>query len=105
MEWTPSRRRPPWRAWLGTVVVLVVFGLVTVAWIRDVPDASVELRADMFLLLVLMVAVLGYTLEGAAPSRSPESRQGSTGTSNRVLLVVMRTRRSRRVRPGGRTAR
>ena len=64
MELTPSRRRPPWRAWLGTVVVLVVFGLVTLAWIRDVPDSSVELRADMFLLLVLMVAVLGYTLEG-----------------------------------------
>ena len=64
MELTPSRRRPPWRAWPGTVVVLVVFGLVTLAWILDVPDASVELRADMFLLLVLMVAVLGYTLEG-----------------------------------------
>ena len=64
MQRAPARWRPPWRAWLGTVVVLVVFGMVTVAWIQDVPDASVELRADMFLLLVLMVAVLGYTLEG-----------------------------------------
>jgi hypothetical protein len=49
------------------VAVLGLFALVAAAWIRDVPDVPLEERADVFLLLGLLVAVLGFTAERGLP--------------------------------------
>jgi|KBSSwiStaDraftv2_1062776.scaffolds.fasta_scaffold258428_2 hypothetical protein len=75
------------------MVLLGVCGLVVATWVQDNPDIPLEERVDVFMLLVVLVAVVAYTLDHPNGPSPEAGRRPWAGCSMIIGTLVGRRRR------------
>jgi hypothetical protein len=81
-------RTSPWATVAWTLVVLALSALVVGVWVHDDPETPLDERADVFLLLALIVGVVTFTIE-LGPGRAPDpERRGWPGWTILTSLVA-----------------